>query len=147
MESLEVDVHSKDPELVKKKRGAIRKGKISIEKSLGRLLARRAGKFDQGKLPRLQVQSKHGSLKFQEEGEIIHEAYYFDGMDGEIEEESPEFPNQEKLNNKADLPDPDLAKNEEERASLKEAPSWQLKEKVALKLQEVDGAEGAGTAV
>ena len=94
---------------VKKMESLKEEGKISIEKFLGRLSARGAGKFFQGKLPRLQVQSEHGGLKFQEEGEIIYEAYDFDGMDDEIEEESPEFPKQEELNNKAALPDPDLA--------------------------------------
>ena len=143
-------------------------GKISNEKSFGRLSARRSGKFDQGKLPRLQVQSEHGSLKFQEEGEIIHEAYDFDGMDDEIEDETPEFPEQEKLNNeavskfdlyadheesyenyKAALPVPDFAKNEEEVPSMKEALSWQLQvaEEVPLKHQEVNGAVQANTAV
>ena len=109
MESWEDVVHSRDPELIKKTRGTIQEEMTSIKKSLRRLLARRGGKFDQGKLPRLQVQSEHGSLKFQEEGEIIHEAFYLYGMDDKIEEESPEFPEQEELNNKADLYDQILA--------------------------------------
>ena len=85
------------------------------------------------------------------------------GMGDKIEEKTPEFPEQEKLKNEAvgkidlyadqkesyeaGLPDPELAKNEEERASLKEAPSWQLQEEEALKLQEVHGAVEADTAV
>ena len=59
---------------VKKMESLKEEGMMSIEMSFARLSARRAGKFYQGKLRRLQVQSEHGSLKFQEEGEIIHEA-------------------------------------------------------------------------
>ena len=78
MESWEDVVHSRDPELIKKTRGTIQEGMTSIKKSLRRLLAGRAGKFDQGKIMRLRVQSEHKSLKkFQEVFEIILEAYLY----------------------------------------------------------------------
>ena len=93
MESLEEVIRLKDPELVKKKGGAIQERVTSIERTLWRLLTRSAGKFDHGKIPRLRVQVEHKSLKkFLEDFEIIHKAYYMYGMDDEIEEESPEFP-------------------------------------------------------
>ena len=121
---------------------------MSIEKSLRILLARRAGKLKQGRILRLQVQNGHGSLqKFQEEVEIIHKAY---GRNDEIEEKSPEFPEEGKLYDeicKAVFPDHDLAKNDGEEAFMKETLSWQLKEEVALKLEEVYGDVEAGTAV
>ena len=93
MESLEEVICSKDQDLVKKKSDAVHEMMTSIEKSLGRLHASSAGKLDQGQLPRLQVQCEHGSLKFQSEGEIIHEAYYFCGMDEEIKRNLRSFQN------------------------------------------------------
>ena len=101
MASFEEVISSGDPEVFKKRRSTIQGMMTNICKRLGNQLAKISGKFRQGKLPRLQVQSEHGSLKFQEEGEIVYEAFHFDGMDDEIEEESPEFPEQEKLNNEA----------------------------------------------
>ena len=95
MESLEVVIPSEDPEIFKSRRDAIQEEMTSIEKSLRRLLARRASKFEQGKLPRLQVPNDHGSLKFQSEGEKIHEVH--DSMDDDIEEEPPEFLEEMKL--------------------------------------------------
>ena len=76
MESLEEDIPSDDPELIKIMRGAIQGCLISIEMSLGRLLARSAGKFDHGKIPRLRIQAEHESLKKnKKEFEIIDEVY------------------------------------------------------------------------
>ena len=63
MESLEEVIASKDPELINKKRGAIQERMTSIEKTLGRLLAKSTGKFNHGKFQRLRVQSEHESLK------------------------------------------------------------------------------------
>ena len=70
---------------MKKKGDAVHEMISFIEKSLRRLLAW-LSKFDQGKLPRLQVQGEHGSLKFQSEGEKIHEVH--DSMDDDVEEET-----------------------------------------------------------
>ena len=79
MSSLEEVIQSEDPELIKTRRDAIQDGMSSIEKSLGRLLARRASKLDQGKILRL------------------HKAYLHYGMDDDIEEEFPEFQEEMKL--------------------------------------------------
>jgi hypothetical protein len=96
MESLEEVNASEDPEMIKRKRGAIQEMMTSIEKTIGRLLARSAGKFDHGKIPKLRVQAEQESLKKNKKDfEIIHEAYYMYGMDTEdIEEETPKFQEQ-----------------------------------------------------
>ena len=94
MSSLEEVIRSKDPELIKKKRGAIQEMMISIQKKMGRLLAGSAGKFDHHKIQRLQLQSEHESLKkYQEDFEIIHEAYYMYGMDDESRRNLRSFKN------------------------------------------------------
>ena len=97
---------------------------LSVEKSLGRLLSKGTGKFDQGRVERLQVQSKHGSLqKFQEEHEIIHKVILAnDGMDDKIQEESPEFPEHEKLKNEAVSKIDLYADHNESSAIYKAAP-------------------------
>ena len=107
----------------------------SIEKTLERLLARSAGKFNHGKIQRFQVKSELESLKkYQEEFQINQEAYYMYGIDEGIEEEFLVVQEKEKLYNevvdkfcqsldlyadyeesykiyKAALPDSDLTKN------------------------------------
>ena len=95
---MEEVIASQDPELINKKRGAIQERITSIEKSLRRLLARSAGKFDHGKIPRIQGQSEHEGLKkHQEDFKILYEAYLEYGMDDDIKEESPEIQEQMKL--------------------------------------------------
>ena len=168
---MEEVIRSEDPKLIKTRRDTIQEGMTSIEKSMRRLLARIAGKFDHGKIPRLQVQSENESLKkFHEEFEIIHKAYLQYGMDDDIEGESPEFQVEMKLTSdvkdgfyeslhlyvdyeesykiyKAAFPDPNLVTNYVKEVSMKEALAWQLNEEVALKPQEVDGAVEADTAM
>ena len=147
MESLEEVIRSEDPKLIKTRRDAIQEGMTSIEKSMRRLLARSAGKIQ-----RLQVQIEHESIKkYQEDFKILVEAYFMYGMDiNDIEEETSVFQEQEEIYNdvqdgfyetlqlyvdyeesykiyKAALPDPDLAKNDAEEASMKESFTGQMK--------------------
>ena len=55
MASLEEVIASRDPKLIKRKRGPVQGIITYIQKNLGRLLARSVGKFDHGKIQILQV--------------------------------------------------------------------------------------------
>jgi hypothetical protein len=55
MASLEEVISSRDPELIKRKRGPFQQIITYIQKNLGRLLVRSAVKFDHGKIQRFQV--------------------------------------------------------------------------------------------
>ena len=76
MATLEDVISTKDPEAIKRKRSAIQGMITTVRKSLVKLLAKTAEKFDHAKIQRLRVQGEHAGLKkHQQNFIIIHEAY------------------------------------------------------------------------
>ena len=74
MASIEEVISSKDPGLIKKRRGNFQGMLTTIHKNLGRLLVKTAGKFDHVKIQRIPVLEQHAKLKeLQKNFEILHQ--------------------------------------------------------------------------
>ena len=76
MASPEEVISSKDPDLIKKRRGNFQGMMTTVCKNLGRLLVQTAGKFDHKRIQRIQVLEQQVKLKkLQESFETLHQAY------------------------------------------------------------------------
>ena len=163
MASPEEVISSKDPDLIKKRRGNFQGMMTTVCKNLVRLLVKTAGKFDHVRIQRIQVLELQVKLKeLQKSFETLHQAYqeYRDpGKDEADEEALVEKQDQhffevtDKIYGslqlvadyeesfqlyKAAKTDPELAKKEAEEKSTKEALVKQLKAEEALQKQEAD---------
>ena len=165
MASPEEVISSRDPDSIKKRRENFRGMMTTVCKNLGRLLVKTSGKFDHGKIQRIQVLEQQAMLKkLQESFNMLHQAYQEfrePGKDETAEEALVEKQDQhyfkvidstyESLQFVADYeesyeiyqdsqPDPELARKEAEERSTKEVLAKKLKAEELLQKQESEAA-------
>ena len=76
MSSPEEVISSKDPDLIKRRRGNFQGMMTTICKNLGRLLVKTAGRFDHEKIQRTPILEQQVKLKELQGGfEILHQAF------------------------------------------------------------------------